>query len=229
MISGLSKAITLYLAPLLMLTALLLSIFAFLAPVVLLHHQVYLLSVTPTSSSSGEATDGPSVFLGLLGSCSRLQNTAPTNCTNSTLIPTYDLHVLPGNAPVLLSPPGVSISVAIAIAEALSLFFLIAFISTFFHHKLGSNFGGIFTKPATHRLTALIGFFGFLIGITSFLIARIWFEKAAQDFNNIVSTEGQTKFVASMGNAFTMAWVAYAFFAVPVIISLAKINVKATK
>jgi len=70
MISALSKSATLYLAPLLALTALLLSLFSFLAPVVLLHDRVALLTVTPSTSLSSNQTtnvDGPSVFLGALG------------------------------------------------------------------------------------------------------------------------------------------------------------------
>ena len=71
MIAGLSKAVTLYLAPLLSLTAILLSLFAFLAPTLLLHDRVALLTVTPsvslTQPGSSQSVDGPSVFLGVLG------------------------------------------------------------------------------------------------------------------------------------------------------------------
>lgn len=71
MIAGLSKAITLYLSPLLALTALVLSLLAFLAPTFLLHDQVALLTVTPstslTQSGSSSSVDGPSVFMGVLG------------------------------------------------------------------------------------------------------------------------------------------------------------------
>ena len=45
MIAGLSKAITLYLAPVLMLTSILLSLFAYLAPVLMLQTRVSLMSV----------------------------------------------------------------------------------------------------------------------------------------------------------------------------------------
>lgn len=71
MIAGLSKAVTLYLAPVLSLTAILLSLFAFLAPAVMLHDQVALLTVTPsvslTQPTSSQGVDGASVFLGALG------------------------------------------------------------------------------------------------------------------------------------------------------------------
>lgn len=76
MIGGLSKAINLYLAPLLSLTALILILFSYLAPTILFPAQVALLTVTPslelTESKSSEGIDGPSVFLGALGTFLRL-------------------------------------------------------------------------------------------------------------------------------------------------------------
>jgi len=100
-----------------------------------------------------------------------------------------------------------------------------------FRHKMGGKLSGILEKPMVQRLSAWVGFFGFLIGITSFLIIRMWFGKAVQDFNSSVAAQGQNgpELIANIGNAFTMAWVAYAFYAVPVIASLAKLNVTATK
>lgn len=73
MISALSKSATTYLAPLLALTAVLLSLFAFLAPVVMLHDRVALLTVTPSNALFSTQTtnvDGPSIFLGALGNAS---------------------------------------------------------------------------------------------------------------------------------------------------------------
>lgn len=71
MIAGLSKAVTLYLAPLLALTAIILSLFAFLAPTLLLHDRVALLTVVPSTAlletGSSQVVDGPSAFLGVLG------------------------------------------------------------------------------------------------------------------------------------------------------------------
>lgn len=62
-----SKAVALYLAPLLMLTSILLTFFAFFAPVGLLHNQVALIVVGPQRADNGATVDGPKVFLGLLG------------------------------------------------------------------------------------------------------------------------------------------------------------------
>lgn len=72
MIQGFSKAINQFLAPLLSLTSLLLILFAYLAPVVMLPTQVALVTVTPSASltqptGDGGKVDGPSIFLGPLG------------------------------------------------------------------------------------------------------------------------------------------------------------------
>ena len=81
MISGLSKAITVYLAPLLALTAIFLSLFAYLAPTLFLHDQVALVTVVPSesralqsvqvSASNSQMVPTPGVFLGVLGMTSR--------------------------------------------------------------------------------------------------------------------------------------------------------------
>jgi hypothetical protein len=110
MIAGLSKAVILYLAPVLTLTAILLSMFAFLAPAAMLHDRVALLTVTPSTSliqpGPSQGVDGPSIFLGVLGtvshsiarfltysfvlgSCSRVNNSAGVNCTSPTISPVY--------------------------------------------------------------------------------------------------------------------------------------------
>lgn len=131
---------------------------------------------------------------------------------------------------------------------------------------MGERLSNALNRPFLQSLSAWIGFFGFLIGmckfnashttffdlyilgLTSFLILRMWFGKAIQDFNsNIAMLGGQgPKLVAQTGNAFTskspsalmfstihslppVIWVAYAFYTVPIIISLAKLNVKPTK
>ncbi|PPQ64395.1 hypothetical protein CVT26_002102 [Gymnopilus dilepis] len=236
MIAGLSKAITLYLAPVLALTSILLSLFAYLAPTLLLHDRVALLTVVPYSSQpqtgSTQGVDGPSAFLGALGSCTRPKNAAGLNCTTPSLSPQYDLNVLPSNAPnLLLSAPPASAPVFIAIAIAFSILFFILFTVISFRHKMGSKVAALLDKPLLPRASAWIGVFGFIIGITSFLILRMWFAKAVQDFNNSIAAQGQQgpNLIATIGNAFTMVWVAYAFFAVPIISSLTKLNITSTK
>jgi hypothetical protein len=90
-----------------------------------------------------------------------------------------------------------------------------------------------------------------VVGLTSFLILRMWFGKAVQDFNSSIQAQGAQgpQLVADTGNAFTstfplpplkfndnllidgstfaVIWVAHAFWVVPVMISLTKYNVKA--
>lgn len=72
----------------------------------------------------------------------------------------------------------------------------------------------------------------------------MWFEKAIDDFNKSIIAEGKSgaELIAAAGNGFTsehyldflaarsqhsplVVWIAYAFYAVPLIASLAKINV----
>ena len=74
----------------------------------------------------------------------------------------------------------------------------------------------------------------------------MWFGKAVQDFNTSVAAQNQL--VAQTSNAFTstlplvhsyflpltsimilVVWVAYAFYAIPIIVSLAKLNIKPAK
>ncbi|KAL1737162.1 hypothetical protein EV714DRAFT_265974 [Schizophyllum commune] len=231
MIAGLSKAITLYLAPVLMLTSILLSLFAYLAPVLMLQTRVSLMSVVPSTKltdGDGSDVDGPSVFMGALGSCSRSNNDAAVNCTIPVFEPRYDVSVLPNNAPtVLLSAPAATTPVFIGLSVAFSIVFFFTFTLISFQHKMGKA-GGMFAKPLIQRLSAWIGFFGFMMGITAFVVVRMWFGKTISDFNTIIrNMDGNDapELKAVEGNGFTMVWVAYAFYAVPLILSLSKLNV----
>lgn len=189
MIAGLSKAITLYLAPVLMLTSILLSLFAYLAPVLMLQTRVSLMSVVPSTKltdGDGSDVDGPSVFMGALGSCSRTNNDAAVNCTipvfeprygtSHSCIPSYasltyhpDVSVLPNNAPtVLLSAPAATTPVFIGLSIAFSIVFFFTFTLISFQHKMGKA-GGMFAKPLIQRMSAWIGFFGFMMG--SYLVS----------------------------------------------------------
>lgn len=71
MLNQLSNAVALYLAPVLSLTAVLLALFSYLSPAVMLQTRVALLVVKPSllllPNPSKDQTDGPSVFLGALG------------------------------------------------------------------------------------------------------------------------------------------------------------------
>jgi len=117
-----------------------------------------------------------------------------------------------------------------AVAISFSVVFFISFTLISFRHKLG-GLSATLEKPLVQRLSAWVGFFGFIIGITSFLVVRMWFGKAVEDFNASIEAQGQQgpQLVASTGNGFTMVWVAYAFYAVPVIVSLSKLNVTTSK
>jgi len=236
MINGLSKAIVLYLAPLLSLTAIILSLFAFLAPTILLHDRVSLLTVMPSvaliNPGSTTGVDGPSVFMGALGSCSRTSNAGSVNCTLPSLSPVYDLSALPNSGSNLsLTAPTKTTPAFIAIALGLSVIFFFLFTLISFRNVMGEKMAAKLDQPLVAQVTAWIGFFGFFIGITSFLVLRMWFGKAVDDFNATIEAQGESgpQLAASTGNAFTMVWVAYAFYAVPLIVCLAKLNVKASK
>jgi hypothetical protein len=165
-----------------------------------------------------------------------------------------DLSTLPKSAPSsLLYAPSASTPIFISIALAFDLVFLLTFILLHsFRHKLpggGGKFGNMLGTPAMLNLCAGIGFGGFMIGMTAFLVLRMWFGKAVQDFNNSIQAMGSQapELVADTGNAFTstcaliyareyanddgsmdllVIWVAHAFLAVPVVVALTKYNVK---
>ena len=70
---------------------------------------------------------------------------------------------------------------------------------------MSDKFGAGLDKPFVHRFNGWIGFFGFFIGITSFLIMRMWFGKAIEDFNKSIQRMGDNgpQLIAADGNAFT--------------------------
>ncbi|KAL5495225.1 hypothetical protein ACEPAI_688 [Sanghuangporus weigelae] len=236
MIAGLSKAVTLYLATILALTALFLTYFAFLAPVLLLEDRVSLLSINPSTSlqdnpSSSNDVDGPTLHIGALGSCSRSKRDEDLNCTQATLSPTYDLSDLPSNASLLLSGPPSASPGFIAVSLGFSTIFVFLFSVISLRSKLGPKLGAALDKPFLNRAVAWLGLIGFMIGLTAFLVIRMWFGKAIDDFNSDIKSLGNDgpALVASAGNGFTMVWVGYSFLAVPLVCSLAKLHVTAGK
>ncbi|KAL4243476.1 hypothetical protein ABKN59_001176 [Abortiporus biennis] len=195
---------------------------------------VALITVSSSTSltqpgSNGKGIDGPTVFLGALGSCGRKDSKAAVNCTVPTINPTYDLSALPGNTPDFLSAPTATTPAFIAVSIAFTLVFFFLFTFTAFRSKMGKA-GAMFDKPMIQRLTAWIGLFGFIIGLTSFLVIRMWFGKAVEDFNKAIIQGGQSapSLVANTSNGFVMVYVAYAFYAVPLVCSMAKLHVTAT-
>ncbi|KAH9946647.1 hypothetical protein B0H21DRAFT_883577 [Amylocystis lapponica] len=229
MIEGLSRAITQHLAPLLSLTSLLLIVFAYLAPNVMLSTRVALLIVAPsTGSNSSQSSDGPTVFMGALGSCSRPNSQTGVVCTTPTVSPIYDLSVLPSNVPDLLTSPPASSPAFIAVSIAFAVIFFFMFTFSAHRDRMG-RFGANFYKPVVQRVTAWIGFLGFIIGLTSFVVVYMWFGKAVDDFNDDISKETDAPALsASTSNGFIMIWVAYAFYAVPLVSSLAKLHMATT-
>lgn len=78
-----------------------------------------------------------------------------------------DLSALPENAPkLLLSAPTASAPAFISVALAFSLVFLVTFTLISFRHKMGERLGASLDRPLIQRLSAWIGFFGFMIGMS---------------------------------------------------------------
>ncbi|KAI0029628.1 hypothetical protein K488DRAFT_80076 [Vararia minispora EC-137] len=234
MIAGLSKVITLYLAPVLALTSIILILLAFLSPVLLLQSRVALLVVSPSLSLTNPGTtssvDGPTLFLGALGSCSRTSAAANVKCEPPSLSPKYDLSALPNNAPDLLSAPTATTPAFIAISIGFTIIFFFLFTLMSLRHKLGARLATVMDRPGIQRISAWVGVFGFMIGLTAFLVIRMWFGKAVEDFNRSISELGGNgpKIAASTSNGFIMIWVAYVFYAVPLVCALARLHVTAT-
>lgn len=96
---------------------------------------------------------------------------------------------------------------------------------TAFRGKMG-KFGNVFDRPAVQRTTAWVGLLGFLIGmssvrspyvqiadsivgITSFLVIRMWFGKAVEDFNRDISKGGSDapQLIAATSNGFVSTYI----------------------
>ncbi|TDL28470.1 hypothetical protein BD410DRAFT_780979 [Rickenella mellea] len=223
MIAAASKAVKLYLAPVLAFTATLLSLLAFLAPSVLLHSQVSLISVGPSTEKSA-----PTILMGALGSCSRPNDKSPFKCTTPSLSPAYDLSALPSNTPHIISSPTSATPVFILISLIFTSTFLFMFTLFSLRSKLGSALSARLDSPFAHRAVAWLGLLGFMIGLTAFLVLRMWFGKSVDDFNVGISELGNAApaIVASVGNGFKMIYAAYAFLAVPVVLSLSELHTK---
>ncbi|KAF9257500.1 hypothetical protein L218DRAFT_110409 [Marasmius fiardii PR-910] len=208
-------AIVLYGAPILALAGVALPLFASLAPVILFKGQLSLFTVTPKGTQNGA-----SIFVGALGSCSRARSGADLDCTGASFSPKYDLSAFPNSAPlVVISPPPAAVPIFVAISLVCTFVFLITFTLLSLRRHL-PDLAKSLSKPSFLQFNACIGFFGWFIGLITFLIMRLWFGKATTDFNRSIGNNGQ--FVASDSNAFIMAWFAYGFLGIPVILSLLK-------
>ncbi|KAG9314389.1 hypothetical protein JVU11DRAFT_5186 [Chiua virens] len=193
MIADLSKATTLYLTPVLMLTSLFLIFFAYFAPVIMLHSQVSLLAVIPstvlTQPGSSQVVDGPRNHVPT-GSCTKPDNAAGLTCTPSSVSPVYNTSVFTSNTPssVLAAPPTVA-PVFAAISLAFSVIFFLTFTGISFRHFMGKA-GNVWENPMVQRASAWMGISSFIVGLASFLIVRMYFGKAADDFNQSIRGQG---------------------------------------
>ncbi|CAE6474471.1 unnamed protein product [Rhizoctonia solani] len=266
MIAGISKLITLHLAPVLSLVSLILLYIAYFAPVTSLHTEVSLVSLTPAitlvalnarshsmdeqdlrmlfngrvvprgliaeralASRASRPVDGPSVFMGLLGSCARTSNSAPTHCTDESITPVYDLSVLPENRPRFLSNPTTTAPQFLLASIIFLTLFLILHLLFSLPERLPTTPAGI-VKLASHslaiRLSAWLGVLGLTMGLCTVIVLRIWTGKAVEDFNQgiIDMGKGAPQLVANIENGFTMMWIAFSFAAPSIICALFQVQ-----
>ncbi|EUC62504.1 transmembrane protein, putative [Rhizoctonia solani AG-3 Rhs1AP] len=235
MIAGISKLITLHLAPVFSLVSLILLYIAYFAPVTSLHTEVSLVSLTPAitlvalNARASRPVDGPSVFMGILGSCARFSNSAPTHCTAESITPTYDLSVLPDNHPRFLSNPTTTAPQFLLASLIFLTIFLILHLLFSLPERLPTTPAGI-VKLAKHslaiRLSAWLGILGLTMGLCTVIVLRIWIGKAVDDFNQdiIDMGKGAPQLVANIGNGFTMMWISFSFAAPSIICALFQVQ-----
>ncbi|KAB5593464.1 hypothetical protein CTheo_3098 [Ceratobasidium theobromae] len=268
MIAGISKLITLHLAPLLSIVSIILLYIAYFAPVTSLHTEVSLMSITPAitlvalnarshiaiadeqdlrvlfngrvvpraaiaeralAARASRPVDGPSVFMGLLGSCARTSNSAPTICTGESIKPTYDLSVLPENHPRFLSNPTTTAPQFLLASLIFLTLFLILHLLFSLPERLPTTPAGI-VKLASHslaiRLSAWLGVLGLTMGLCTVIVLRIWIGKAVEDFNQDIIDIGKSapQLVATVQNGFTMMWIAHSFAAPSIVCALFQVQ-----
>jgi len=233
MIDTIVKLVPFYLAPALTLTSTLLTLFVYLSPAAMLHTQVALMTISPgrTIPLPGEldSVDGPTIRMGMLGSCAQQSNNATVHCTPVSTSPTWDLSLVPQNTTLLpnfLTGPTATTPAWVAVALVFWGLFLFIFCLSTIRERLGPKLSEILGKPMVARAAAWVGVLGYMIGLTVFLINRMWFGKAVDDFNIQVAQLGKDgpDIQVNLSNGFTMLWVAYAFAAVPLICVLMKIH-----
>jgi len=217
------QSVAFYVAPLFGLAGIVLSLVALLAPTLFLHNGVSFISIQPAFKA-----DGPNLFMGLLGSCTRRSHNSTMLCTPAGVRPTYDFTFIPAG-PVNFFPAPATSWVFVAISIALMTIFFAIFTSITFSHRMGGKINAMVSKPTVQRNTSYIGLTGLMLGMTLISILRIYYGKAVDDFNTSFVPVGDSGlFSASIGNGFYMFVLAYIFFALSIFCSITKINVKAS-
>jgi hypothetical protein len=167
--------------------------------------------------------DGPTIRLGIFGSCARKNNNANDICTKPSFDTTYDFSALPSSAPTLtLGPPPMSASIFLVVLCFTFVFLLLHIITLLPHQmwfKLPAPVAKVSTFPILSVVTPYIGLFAFSFGLLMVGMWQAQFSKEVRLFNAKIATMGSKapQLQASLGNGFTMLWIAYAF-SVPSII-----------
>ncbi|KAJ7222124.1 hypothetical protein GGX14DRAFT_662677 [Mycena pura] len=183
------------------LTSTLILMLACISPAPVIHTGLALMTVGPPFN----APNGPSVFLGLLGSCSRPTNGAHVSCTKVTIASTvklvYDLEdtKLPAQATdLLLDGPNTPTSIVLTLVLLpLSACFCLALIYLAFMKE---------RKRGDLLSVTYFGVVNFIIGVVASLVLYIRVAEAVQIFNNGIHSAGLR---ASVGNSFIMFLVAF--------------------
>jgi len=231
MIEGFSEFVVIGLGPVLMIVSFVLIVVTFLAPTMLFHASVALLTVTSANQTLDPVQDtgsvGPSLFLGALGSCGRYANSTKILCTNSSLSPTYNtsaIQIPDSTAYTILSYSPATAADFILLSLVLSFLFFVGYTAQCIQQAKKIEIWA----PFRSRYVATCGVFGFFTGIIPFIVMRMWFEEMLTDYNAVEDVEmgGRQGLVllAATGHGFTMAWVAYAFYLVPLVASFSGIS-----
>jgi len=201
-----------------------LVLLSFLSPVVILPTYASLVVVKPLWH------DGPSVFLGFLGSCSRTNNSEPISCTHPSLSPDYDLSVLPSitlNVFSLLN----GAPLAIAIGMGLSWTFFILFVAFSLRAKFGTRLFNAWLlaqldKPMVQRASTFLGLAGFVITFFTFSIVYMLCGKYIHDFNAAVEFLAGPPLNAEFSSGFRVLGIGIALDFVILIWAAMKIHIR---
>ncbi|KAH7100215.1 hypothetical protein BKA62DRAFT_743852 [Auriculariales sp. MPI-PUGE-AT-0066] len=228
-----AKAVLLYVAPLLALTSFLLNLFVLLAPTMMFKDSVSLAQIHPAvidlatkTAAKSKDIDGPSVLVGLLGSCARQTSDVAFWCTSPSFAATYNMTVIPSSIPTFLTAPVAATPVFAIIALVIFAAFVPLFTLSALREKLPARMGATFSKQGMSNALAWAGVLSWLILTTVYLVMRMWLGRAVEDTNTQIFHLGKAapQLQAEVSNGFTMIWVAQAFAAVPIVCALSKLH-----
>ncbi|KAG8907261.1 hypothetical protein FRB99_004955 [Tulasnella sp. 403] len=167
--------------------------------------------------AKAQAVEGPTVRIGLLGSCTKRPGNDTPVCTKPLLDPTYDVSALPQSTPFLPRPAQTSPYWILVSIVGLFIFFLMTAIQ-------GSGRVPLYAEnPILNQFIGLVGLVGWLSGIVTVIVLRVTMANAIMRFNTEAANTKQS-LMAMFGNGFTLLWVAYALSVPSVAFALFKVS-----